>query len=135
MSVRLVRDPGFLFFFIFPCLFLFSGQFINPEELGRSGRITRPLSSLSWVVNPQNLRISLFFTPRGIWICNRHVMDEKDIRSSKHYSSQPLAVDEREEAADLLQACGLKSEPASEEEEEEEEEEDDDDASDSGHSM
>lgn len=63
-------------------------------------------------------------------------MDEKDIRSSKHYSSQPLAVDEREEAADLLQACGLKSEPASEEEEEEEEEEDDDDdASDSGHSM
>ena len=61
-------------------------------------------------------------------------MDEKDIRSSKHYSSQPLAVDEREEAADLLQACGLKSEPASEEEEEEEEE-DDDDASDSGHSM
>lgn len=61
-------------------------------------------------------------------------MDEKDIRSSKHYSSQPLAVDEREEAADLLQACGLKSEPASEEEEEEEED-DDDDASDSGHSM
>lgn len=58
-------------------------------------------------------------------------MDEKDIRSSKQYSSQPLAVDEREEAADLLQACGLKSEPESEEEEEE----DDDDASDSGNSM
>ena len=59
-------------------------------------------------------------------------MDEKDIRSSKQYSSQPLAVDEREEAADLLQACELKSEPGSEEDEEDD---DDDDASDSGNSM